>query len=114
MESLEELKQQKDKAVMKTFWLAFSLAGVFGVPAAIGAVVGTFLDRHFGTRPVITLILLAIALIVSWVVVIRWYQTSKKTIQELNEKIKNFTEYEYFSNSARDFPNRANYYISCL
>lgn len=88
MESLQELRKQKDKAIMSIFWLSFSLALVFGIPAAIGALVGTYLDKRFGTGSTITTLVLVGTMILSWIVVVRWYRNAKRRLADLSEKIR--------------------------
>lgn len=73
---------------MSIFWLALSLVLVFGIPAALGALVGTYLDKRFETGSIITTVLLMVTLILSWIVVVRWYLSAKRKLAAIAEKIR--------------------------
>lgn len=53
----------------KAFRLAFEMIFVFGIPAAIAVFGGGYLDERFNTGSTITLVGLALAFIISWIIV---------------------------------------------
>jgi len=91
-ETRESLLQQKDKAVMGVFWLSLSMVAIFGVPAAAGAVLGSWLDGRFGTGRMLTIVVLGIMLILSWVVVVRWYRSVKRKLDDINKRLQTFND----------------------
>jgi hypothetical protein len=78
-QKLRDLRKKRDSLMTSFFWLGLQIALIFGVPAAIGAVLGTYLDRS-REDSLFTTIFLASAFILSWVVV---YFRYKKYSTEL-------------------------------
>lgn len=86
--TLEELKKQRDAHTTKIFWLGLQIIIIFGVPVAIGAIVGTKVDAAYDTGRKITAVLLAITFVFSWFLVIMKYRRLNKKLAEINEAIR--------------------------
>ena len=54
--------------------LGLQIAYIFGIPVIVAAVAGVNLDKHYRTGKMITLILLAIAFVLSWTIFIIKYK----------------------------------------
>lgn len=75
---------QKKSIGMRLTMLALSIAGVFAVPAIIGALIGRFFDKRYGTGEMWTIILLFVAFLISWILVIVAYKRSEKRLKSQN------------------------------
>lgn len=82
-------QEKRESLSNKTFLLALSLIGIFGVPAIIGFFVGRWVDSTYDMRPYGSMAVLAVTLIFSWILVIRMYlklTNEYKRIREEEEK----------------------------
>lgn len=84
----EDLKRKKDELILKIFWKSFQVIFVLGIPAFSATYFGLKLDGYYGTGRNITIGLLVLAFILSWVIIIRQYQRLNKEIKEIEKKIK--------------------------
>lgn len=78
-QKLTDLRKKRDALMTSFFWLGLQIALIFGVPAALGAILGTQLDKS-REDSLFTTIFLISAFILSWVVV---YFRYKKYSTEL-------------------------------
>lgn len=92
MDKQEELKtliQKRDKITTGFFWLALKIAFIIGIPAFVAAFFGKKLDSAKGTNFTFTLIFLAIAFIISWVIIYFQYKKISAKVKDVEDKIKN-------------------------
>lgn len=66
----------------------FVLIPIFGVPAFSALFIGRYLDKTYQTHKTITLILLAIAFVSSWILVYHRNKKINKEYREYREKQK--------------------------
>jgi hypothetical protein len=78
-QKLTTLRKKRDSLMTSFFWLGLQIALIFGVPAALAAVLGTWLDKS-REDSLFTTIFLVTAFILSWVMV---YFRYKKYSTEL-------------------------------
>ena len=77
---------------MRMATLALSIAGVFAVPAVIGALLGVWVDKVRGTGQMWTIILLSGAFLISWILVIGAYRRSERKLKDKNGRISKSIE----------------------
>ncbi|MFA5211029.1 MAG: hypothetical protein WC414_00815 [Patescibacteria group bacterium] len=82
----ENLQIAKEKVMNKMFQLMLKIAVIFALPAFISFFVGSYFDKMYNIKPKITLILLFISFLLSWVIVIYLYQKINKELIELRKK----------------------------
>lgn len=84
-----ELNEKTAKKISDSVWRA-SLMNIplFAVPAFLALFVGKMLDGHFGTGLKITIPLLFIAFVSSWVVVLKQQAKISKEYKEMREMMK--------------------------
>ena len=85
---LDELKKEKEKFTTRVFWLGLQVAFIFGIPAALGAILGTHLDKIYSTGKKITSVILFFTFIFSWIITIQRYQRINKEIKNIDRQIK--------------------------
>lgn len=90
-DKIAKLQNQEEDIKTKFFTLGLKMIFVFAAPAFIALFGGQYLDKHFNTGKTITLSLLAIAFISSWVII--WYMQRLLTI-ELRKKRGEIKELE--------------------
>lgn len=88
MNSVDELKKQKERYVNKIFFLCIEMIYVFLIPAVIAAFAGVSLDNIYSTGRKITVVFLAISFIFSWTLIIVKYIKLNKELKEINKAIK--------------------------
>ena len=69
-----ENNQNLDNKNASIYRLAGEIAIIFAVPVIIAAFVGTWLDAHYFSGRKFTLILMAAAFVLSWIIFIRKYR----------------------------------------
>ncbi len=87
-EKLIELKKKEENIKTKFFFLSFKIIFIFAIPAFLALFGGKALDKEFGTGKTITLILLALAFISSWILVFYFQRKLVKELRENREEIK--------------------------
>lgn len=87
-ENLEQLLRVRKEYHSKAFRFLAQSALIFGVPAFLAYVLGTNLDRTYGTGKRYILILLVVAFIVSWTVVIALSRKIDRGLRDTEAKIK--------------------------
>lgn len=85
---LEELRKKRDGFITRIFWLGFEIALIFGIPAALGAIAGTKLDKIYNTGNKIVSFILMGTFIFSWIIVICKYKKISSEIDKIENKIK--------------------------
>lgn len=85
MEQNEKIYKKTTDAIWKTSLLTIPL---FAVPAFSALFVGKMLDKHFETGLKITIPLLFIAFVSSWVVVLKKQAKISKEYRKMREEIK--------------------------
>lgn len=92
MDEENKLKFEKEKYVMKVFYLGLKIALIFAVPAIIGVFLGRKLDNLYNTGEAITMSILAFTFILSWVITIVMYKNLNRKIKDINQKILEIKE----------------------
>lgn len=85
--NLQNLRKEMEKKTTGVFWLGIHIAFIFAVPAALGAFLGVYLDNLYKTGKSITIAILTITFISSWVVTTFKYRKASKELMALEEKI---------------------------
>lgn len=70
-ESTREKKKKPDQKSFRGLQLASDLGFAIAIPLAGGALVGAYLDRRFHTKPIITLSLIFLGLILSFITIFK-------------------------------------------
>lgn len=84
-EDLTELHNFTDKFFYEGLWGI----GIFGTPAAIAVIFGRQLDNHFETHKTITLVLLLVGFILSWMIILK---RNKKIVEQYRQIRKRMEE----------------------
>lgn len=87
MKNFEENQEYK-RVTNAFFYASLSLIPVFAVPAFAALFVGRLLDAKFETGKMITLILLLIALVSSWVFTLKKAQSMNSEYRKVREAMK--------------------------
>lgn len=82
----ENLKLQREKLLNKIFQLMLKIAFIFAIPAFGSFLLGSFLDNKYNSKPNITITLLAISFLLSWIIVVYLYRKISIELRELKEK----------------------------
>jgi predicted MFS family arabinose efflux permease len=80
---LEKLTAQREHAVTRIFWFGFEIALVFGIPAGLGAWIGTKLGGGIALA-----LILGFTFILSWTIIIFRYKQISKKMSGLDTRIK--------------------------
>ena len=80
---LQKLTAQRERAVTRIFWFGLEIALVFGIPAGLGAWIGSRLGG--GTK---LLIILGFTFILSWTIIVFRYRNISKKMSGLDKRIK--------------------------
>ena len=83
---MNKLEQKREELVHKTFTSMFKILIIFGIPAAIGFFVGSFVDAKYDIRPNGSVGVLAVTFILSWIIMIRMYLNITKQFSALREQ----------------------------
>jgi len=81
-----DLKSKKDEIVSKIFWKIFQTIFVLGIPAFLAVYFGLKLDGYYNNGRKITIALLVLAFILSWIIIIRQYYKLNDEIKEVEKK----------------------------
>jgi len=84
---LKNLIQKRDKITTNLFWLMLKIAFIIGIPAFIAAFFGKRLDTAKETGLTFTIIFLAAAFIISWVIIYFEYKKISKDLKFLEDQI---------------------------
>ena len=87
-QKIEEAEKLRERFRAKTFRMMLHIALIFGIPAALAAVVGTKIDAAQATGRTWTLILLGVSFVVSWVLMIRMYIRLNKEAKEVDRAVR--------------------------
>ncbi|MDX1536042.1 MAG: hypothetical protein R3346_04780 [Candidatus Spechtbacterales bacterium] len=85
---IKKLEERQELLRKKAFMMLIEIAFIFAVPAVIAFVLGGRLDAIFETGNTIILSSLAIAFILSWIIVIFRFKKLQKDFQKISEDIK--------------------------
>jgi len=85
---LQDLQKQRDIYIHNLFWLALKIAIFFAVPAVGAALLGKYLDSLYGGGKTYTILLLAGAFILSWVITLRQFSIINRKIKDIETKIQ--------------------------
>jgi len=80
---MDELKKERDKYTTKIFWLGLQISFIFAIPAVIGVIIGKKIDYIFNTNNKITIFILFLTFIFSWVLVVIKYRILNRKIKEV-------------------------------
>jgi F0F1-type ATP synthase assembly protein I len=80
------------KITNRFFWESFFGIFIFGIPAFISVFLGKYLDELFQTGKILTIILLVIAFISSWVIVIWRSKRMNRIYKEYKSRLNNNPE----------------------
>ncbi len=88
-QNIENKSVESYKKITNAFFYAsLSLIPIFAVPAFSALLLGKFLDARFDTGKLITLVLLLLALITSWVITFKKVLRLNKKYREVREEMK--------------------------
>lgn len=88
-QNIENKSGESYKKITNAFFYAsLSLIPIFAVPAFSALLLGKFLDARFDTGKLITLVLLLLALITSWVITFKKVLRLNKKYKEVREGMK--------------------------
>lgn len=76
----------------QAFALMWQLLFIIGTPALLAVIIGKRIDENQGTDKTWTLILLGIALVITWIMIIRKYQKYNDTVKKVEKDIENDKE----------------------
>lgn len=88
-EKLKELKQQEARLQTRAFLIVLEIIVIFGVPAMIVVVLSKTQD--WGTT--LTYILLAVAFVLSWVVLLARVRRVSAELKAMREKVRTLDEH---------------------
>lgn len=83
---LAELKKKKEAQINGIFILMIKIAFIFAIPAVLAALLGTHLDQN--GAGLYTMLLLAVALVISWTIVALVYRKQARELKETEDLIK--------------------------
>lgn len=92
MESQQDKNQlikERERYRHKAFLMMLEIAVIIAIPAAAAAFLGKYLDKNNPDSNFYTIILLALAFVLSWAIIIIKYIKFNKKIKEIDKKIKN-------------------------
>ena len=84
----KDIYKEREKYRQKAFLMMLEVGIILAVPAFLALFLGKYLDKNYQTGNSVTLILLAVAFILSWVIIIRKYIKFNRKIKEIDKKIK--------------------------
>ncbi len=95
MENNQEKKdiyKEREKYRQRAFFMMLEVGIILAVPAFVALFLGKYLDKTNQTGNTLTMIFLAVAFVLSWVIIIRKYIKFNKKIKEIDRKIKESKE----------------------
>ncbi len=88
-QNIENKSGESYKKITNAFFYAsLSLIPIFAVPAFSALLLGKFLDARFDTGKLITLALLLVALVSSWIVTLKKAVKMNKEYRRMREEMK--------------------------
>lgn len=90
-QNISDLKNQKDKYITKIFWLCLQIAFIFGIPAVGGAFLSRFFKNKYPNNDYISTLVLFGCFLLSWVIVIVYYNYLNKKLKKINNQIKDIS-----------------------
>jgi len=88
----KDIYKEREKYRQKAFFMMLEVGIILAVPAFLALFLGKYLDKNNQTGHTLTLILLGLAFILSWVIIVRKYIKFNKKIKEIDKKIKESKE----------------------
>ncbi len=98
---IKELQNLRDKHTTGIFWLGLGIAAVFLVPALLAVYFGKKLNAQFEVS-YFTNILLALAFIISWVIVGFQYKNKTKILRNIESQIVELRKKEELANKTEE------------
>jgi len=86
--SQESIDERRQRLVHKTFVMMLQVLFVFAIPGIAALFIGKWIDAQLGTKPVAVLIATAIAIAISWAIIIRMYKGLSKGFKDLDAEEK--------------------------
>jgi len=80
--------EEREKYRHRAFIMMLEVGAIIAIPAFTALFLGKYLDKNSQSGNIITLSLLGVAFIFSWIVIIRKYINFSKKIKEIDKKIK--------------------------
>lgn len=84
---IKKLSDEREMWRTRTFYVMLELAIVFGVFAFGALGLGKFLEANYNTPKALSFGILAVAFIISWVIVFWRYKKIKKGIEKIEEEL---------------------------
>ncbi len=84
----KNIYKERERYRQKAFFMMLEVGVILAVPAFLALFLGKYLDKNNQTGNAITLILLGLAFVLSWVIIIRKYIKFNRKIKEIDKKIK--------------------------
>ena len=78
-----DIEQRREQLTHKTFLMMFHILWVVGIPAVGAFYGGRWLDTTYNMRPAGSMIASAIALVISWIILIKMYKRMTAQYKEL-------------------------------
>lgn len=85
---MDELKRKREALVTRSFYLAFEILAIFGLPALGAVALGSFLAGEGDMRNGVTYALLAGAFVLSWVIFLWRVRTVSRALTAIQDEIK--------------------------
>lgn len=79
----QALADRREALRHRTFLMMIHILVIFGVPAIGSFFLGRYLDAQFDMRPYGSLIAIALALVISWLITIRAYKSITQAFRQL-------------------------------
>jgi len=90
----ESLAERRERLMNKAFVMMLQVLVVFAVPGLIGVFLGRWIDRTYETGSFGSLIASAVAIVLSWAVIIKMYKKLKRDFAQLEKEEKEEEERE--------------------
>jgi len=90
----ETLARRRERLMNKAFVMMLQVLVVFAVPGLIGVFLGKWIDKTYDVWPWGSLIASAIAIVLSWAVIIKMYKKLKRDFAQLEKEEKEQEERE--------------------
>lgn len=88
----QDVAERREQWRAKTFRMMLSIVFIFGLPAAMAAVIGTRLDTVYASGRQWTWLLLVVAFILSWALTIRMYINLSREGREVDKAYRQYKE----------------------
>lgn len=87
-DKVKKLKEKREYWRTRVFWLLLEIALIFGVPAAIGVLIGRWVEVRYGFGDKFTIGILFLTFIFSWFLVFIRYKQVKGKLDEIDKEIE--------------------------